>query len=70
MNAGFRALKGLHNFVKGHKGCCQSVYLRLYNALVLPVMDFGVPMTLMTVTATSDCITEMGKVQRAAMLKA
>ena len=67
MNAGFRALKGLDNFVKGHKGCCQSVYLKLYNALVLPVMDFGVPMT---VTATSECITEMGKVQRAAMLKA
>ena len=35
MNAGFRALKGLDNFVKGHKDCCQSVYLRLYNALVL-----------------------------------
>ena len=67
VNAGFRALKGLDNFVKGHRGCCQSVYLRLYNALVLPVMDFGVPVT---VTATSECITEMGKVQRAAMLKA
>ena len=67
VNAGFRALKGLDSFVKGHKGCCQSVYLRLYNALVLPVMDFGVPVT---VTATSECITEMGKVQRAAMLKA
>ena len=38
VNAGFRALKGLDSFVKGHKGCCQSVYLRLYNALVLPVM--------------------------------
>ena len=67
VNVGFRALKGLYNFVKGHKGWCKSVYLRLYYALVLPVMDFGVPVT---VTATSECITKMGKVQRAAMLKA
>ena len=61
VRAGFRALKSLDTFVKEHKGCCQSVYLRLYNALVLPVMDYGAPM------ATSKCITEMGKVHRATM---
>ena len=65
--AQFFDIPSLDNSVKGHKGCCQSVYVRLYNALVLPVMDFGVPVT---VTAASECITEMGKVQRAAMLKA
>ena len=67
VKAGFRALKSLDCFVKGHRGCPQSTYLRLYNALVLPVMDYGVAVA---VTAISECITEMGKVQRAAMLKA
>ena len=67
MKAGFRALKSLDCFVKGHRGCPQSTYLRLYNALVLPVMDYRVAVA---VTTTSECITEMGKVQRAAMLKA
>ena len=27
VRAGFRALKSLDTFAKGHKGCCQSVYL-------------------------------------------
>ena len=67
VKAGFRALKCLDSFIKGHKGCCQSVFIRLYNALVLPVMDYG---ALVAVTATSECVTEMGKVHRAAMLKA
>ena len=67
VKAGFSALKGLDSFIKGHKGCCQSVFIRLYNALVLPVMDYGASVA---VTATSECVTEMGKVHRAAMLKA
>ena len=52
-----RALKCLEN-VKGHKGCCQSVYLRLYSALALPVMDYG---HSAAVTATSECITAKGQ---------
>ena len=67
VKAGFRALKSLYSFMKDHKGCCQSVFIRLYNALVLPVMDYGASVA---VTATSECVTEMGKVHRAAMLKA
>ena len=67
VKAGFRALKSLDSFIKCHKGCCQSVFIRLYNALVLLFMDYGASVA---VTATSDCVTEMGKVKRAAMLKA
>lgn len=67
VNSGFRALKGLDNFIKGHKGCSQSVFLKLYNALVLPIMDYAAPVT---VSATTECIKEFGKVHRAAMLKA
>ena len=58
VKAGFRALKSLDSFIKGHKGCCQSVFIWLYNALVLPVMDYGASVA---VTATSECVAEMGK---------
>ena len=49
VKAGFRALKSLDSFIKGLKGYCQSVFIRLYNALVLPVMDCGASVA---VTAT------------------
>ena len=67
VKAGFKALESLDNFIKGHKGCCQSIFIRLYNALVLQVMDYGASVA---VTATSECVLEMSKVHRAAMLKA
>ena len=67
VRAGIRALKSLDNFAKGDKGCCQSIFLHLYNLWYSPVMDFGASVA---VTATSECVTEMGKVHRAAMLKA
>ena len=67
-NAGFRALRSLDNFVQGQKGgCCQSIYMRLYRALVLPILDYGSPVL---VSATDECCKEFGKVQRSAMLKA
>ena len=67
-NAGFRALRSLDNFVQGQKrGCCQSIYMRLYRTLVLPILDYGSPVL---VSATDECCQEFGKVQRSAMLKA
>ena len=67
-NAGFRALRSLDNFVQGQKGgCCQSIYMRLYRALVLPILDYSSPVL---VSATDECCKEFGKVQRSAMLKA
>ena len=40
------------------KGCHQSTHLRLYDAMVLPAMDYGVAVA---VTAITECITEMDK---------
>ena len=40
--SGFKALRALDRFVDGYQGCGQSIYLKLYRSLVLPVMHFGV----------------------------
>ena len=37
----FSALKGVGRFIQGQKGCSQSVYMRLYRALVLLIMEYG-----------------------------
>ena len=63
----FSALKGVDRFVQGQKGCSQSVYMRLYRALVLPIMEYGSPVT---VGAIEKSCKEYGKVQRSAMIKA
>ena len=63
----FSALKGIDRFVQGQRGCSQSVYLRLYKALVLPVMEYGSPVT---VGAIEESCKEFGKVHRSAMIKA
>ena len=66
-NASFRALRSLDNFVQGQRGnCSQSVYMQLYRALVLPILDYGSPVL---VSATDEGCKEFGKVQRSAMLK-
>ena len=65
--AGFAALRGIDSFVSGHRGCSQSVYMRLYKALVLPVMEYGAPMI---VSALPECSREFDKIQRHAMIKA
>lgn len=65
--AGFSALRGLDSFVQGQRGCSQSIYMKLYKALVLPVMEYG---TSATVSALTESCREFGKVQRSAMLKA
>ena len=41
----FSALRGIDEFVQGQRGCSQSVYMRLYKALVLPIMEYGTPVT-------------------------
>ena len=66
-SAAFRALKGLDVFVDGMRGCSQSTYMKLYSSLVLPIMEYGAPVT---VGAIPDCCKEFKKVQRSAMLKA
>ena len=66
-SAGFKALKSIDSFIRGNKGRSQYVSMRLYKALVCPVMDYGAPVL---VKATSECSKEFGKFQRAAMLKA
>ena len=65
--AGFRTLKWLDSFNRGNKNCSQSIYMRLYNALVPPFMDYG---AAVLGSATAECSKEMGKVHRKAMLKA
>ena len=40
--SGLTALRALDRFVDGYQGCGQSIYLKLYRSLVLPVMHFGV----------------------------
>ena len=39
--SGLTALRALDRFVDGYQGCGQSIYLKLYRSLVLPVMHFG-----------------------------
>ena len=65
--AGFAALRSIDSFIVGQRGCSQSVYMRLYRALVLPVLEYGAPVY---VPAMEECSKEFGKVQRCAMLKA
>ena len=65
--AGFAALRGIDGFVVGHRGCSQSVYMKLYKALVLPVIEYGAPVI---VSALPECSREFDKIQRYAMIKA
>ena len=65
--SGFGALRSIDSFVQGHRGCSQSVYMRLYRSLVLPVFEYGAPVW---VSAVTEGCKEFGKIQRSAMLKA
>ena len=65
--AGFAALRGIDGFVVGHRGCSQSVYMKLYRAFVLPVIAYGAQVI---VSALPDCSREFDKIQRYAMIKA
>ena len=65
--AGFAALRGIDGFVVGHRGCSQSVYMKLYKALVLPVIEYGAPVI---VSALPECSRKFDKIQRYAMIKA
>ena len=51
----------------GHRGCSQSVYMKLYNALVLPVIEYG---AWVIVSALPECSREFDEIQRYAMIKA
>ena len=62
----FSALRGIESFVQGHKVCSQSVFMKLYRSLVLPIMEYGVAVTVGSVDESSK---EFGKVHRAAMIK-
>ena len=53
--------------MQGHRGCSQSVYIRLHRSLVLPVVENGDPVW---VSAVTEGCTEFRKIQRSAMLKA
>lgn len=65
--AGFKALSSLDMFISQYSGCSQSTYMKLFKALVLPVMDYGVAALA---TSTDKCIKQFQSVQRSAMLKA
>ena len=65
--AGFAALRSLDSFVVGHRECSQSVYMRLFKALVLPIIEYGAPVF---VSALTECCKEFGNIQRCAMVKA
>ena len=67
--SGFAALRGIDDFVVVHRGCSQSLYtcIKLYKALVLPDIEYGVPVL---VSALPDCNREFDKIQRYAMIKA
>ena len=39
--ASFRALNGLEIFSKDSRGCPQSIFMRLYKSLVVPLFDYG-----------------------------
>ena len=45
-SAAFRALKGFDVFVDGMRGCSQSTYMKLYSSLVLPIIEYGAPVTV------------------------
>ena len=63
----FSALPGNESFVLGHKGCSQSVFMKLYRSLVLLIMEYGVAVTVGSVNESSK---EFGKVHRVSMMKA
>ena len=54
-------------FVDGMRGCKQTKYMKMYKALVLPILEYGSPVT---VGAINECCKEFNKVQRSAMLVA
>ena len=43
--------------------------MKLYNSLVLPILDYGSPVTVEAISLT-ECRKELNKEQRSAMLKA
>ena len=51
--------------MQGHRGCSQSVYMRLYTSLVLPVVEYGA--TVWVYVVTEGC-KEFRKIQRSTML--
>ena len=63
--AEFAALRSLDCFVVGHRGCSQSVYMRLFKALVLPIIEYSAPVL---VSALTECCKGFGKIQRCAMV--
>ena len=65
--ASYRALKGLEIFSKDFRGCPQSIFMRLYKSLVVPLFDYA---AAVLVLCQDECVREFGKVQRTAMLKA
>ena len=67
MQSAFSALRCIERFVQGHKGCSQWVFMKLYRSLVLPIMEYGVAVTVGSVDESSK---EFGKIHRAAMIKA
>ena len=65
--SGLKALRALDRFVDWYQGCGQSVYLKLYRSLVLPVMHFGVQILAAVPENSLQC---MEAVKRGAMFKA
>jgi len=63
----FKALSSLDRFLGKTNGVSQTLYMRLYKALVLPIMEYG---TAATVTATDKATKELEPVQRSAMINA
>ena len=41
-NKGFRALKCIEHFLNNKNGCSHSTFVRLYESLILPTMDYGI----------------------------
>ena len=66
-SAGFSALRSIDSFIQEQNDCSQSVYMKLYKTLVLPVMEYGSPAI---VSALTECCKGFGKVHRSAMMKA
>ncbi|XP_053385699.1 uncharacterized protein LOC123536047 [Mercenaria mercenaria] len=65
--SGFKALRSISHFGNDKRGCDQEIFMRLYKTLVLPVMDYGMPVVA---SATDYAEKEFGKVQRKALLTA
>jgi len=63
----FKALNTLDRFIGNTNGVSQTLYMRLFKALVLPIMEYG---TAETVTATDKATKELDLVRRSAMIKA